>query len=66
MEDVIVLDRWMVALHWPEPLPENLIELSAAVRAHKADIGIAVDRMLTVFVLFVKMAACLVRKEYTW
>jgi phosphomannomutase len=29
--------------HNPEPLPENLTELSAAVRAHKADLGIAVD-----------------------
>jgi len=29
--------------HNPEPLPENLTELSAAVRKHKADIGIAVD-----------------------
>ncbi|MEO8583551.1 MAG: phosphoglucosamine mutase [Flavitalea sp.] len=29
--------------HNPEPLPENLSELSAAVRKHKADIGIAVD-----------------------
>ncbi|MBC7851597.1 MAG: phosphoglucosamine mutase [Chitinophagaceae bacterium] len=29
--------------HSPEPLPENLTELSAAVRKHRADIGIAVD-----------------------
>lgn len=29
--------------HNPEPLPENLKDLSAAVRKHKADIGIAVD-----------------------
>lgn len=29
--------------HNPEPLPENLTELSAAVRKHKADVGIAVD-----------------------
>ena len=29
--------------HNPEPLPENLTELSAAVRKHKADFGIAVD-----------------------
>ena len=29
--------------HNPEPLPENLTELSAAVRTHKADLGIAVD-----------------------
>jgi phosphomannomutase len=27
----------------PEPLPENLGELSAAVRKHRADFGIAVD-----------------------
>jgi phosphomannomutase len=29
--------------HNPEPLPENLTELSNAVRKHKADFGIAVD-----------------------
>jgi phosphomannomutase len=29
--------------HNPEPLPENLTELSAAVRSNKADFGIAVD-----------------------
>ncbi|HLA52411.1 MAG TPA: hypothetical protein VK618_03865, partial [Flavitalea sp.] len=29
--------------HNPEPLPENLSGLSAAVRKHKADLGIAVD-----------------------
>ena len=29
--------------HNPEPLPENLTELSAAVRKNKADFGIAVD-----------------------
>ena len=29
--------------HNPEPLPENLTELSAAVRKNKADLGIAVD-----------------------
>jgi phosphomannomutase len=29
--------------HNPEPLPENLAELSAAVRKHRADLGIAVD-----------------------
>src|SRR4029078_10212237 len=29
--------------HNPEPLPENLTGLSAAVRSHKADLGIAVD-----------------------
>lgn len=29
--------------HNPEPLPENLTELSNAVRKHKADLGIAVD-----------------------
>src|SRR6185295_2923728 len=29
--------------HNPEPLPENLQGLSAAVRSNKADLGIAVD-----------------------
>lgn len=45
VEDVIVLNGEVNGrfAHNPEPLPENLTELSAAVRAHKADIGIAVD-----------------------
>ncbi|MFT3822474.1 MAG: phosphoglucosamine mutase [Chitinophagaceae bacterium] len=45
VEDVIVLNGDVTGrfAHNPEPLPENLTELSAAVRAHKADIGIAVD-----------------------
>jgi phosphomannomutase len=29
--------------HTPEPLPENLTELAAAVKSHNADLGIAVD-----------------------
>jgi phosphomannomutase len=29
--------------HTPEPLPENLSELSASVKKHKADLGFAVD-----------------------
>ncbi len=29
--------------HTPEPLPENLTQLSEAVRQHKADVGFAVD-----------------------
>jgi phosphomannomutase len=29
--------------HNPEPLPENLTDLSQAVKAHKADLGISVD-----------------------
>jgi phosphomannomutase len=29
--------------HNPEPLPENLVEISSAVVAHKADLGIVVD-----------------------
>ncbi len=29
--------------HTPEPLPENLVQLAAAVREHKADLGFAVD-----------------------
>ena len=27
----------------PEPIPENLVELAAAVRQHQADLGVAVD-----------------------
>lgn len=45
VEEVIVLNGEVDGkfAHNPEPLPENLSELSAAVRKHKADIGIAVD-----------------------
>jgi phosphomannomutase len=45
VEDVIVLNGEVDGkfVHNPEPLPENLSELSAAVRKHKADLGIAVD-----------------------
>ena len=45
VEEVIVLNEEVNGkfAHNPEPLPENLSELSAAVRKHKADFGIAVD-----------------------
>lgn len=45
VEDVILINGEINGrfAHNPEPLPENLTELSAAVRAHKADFGIAVD-----------------------
>jgi phosphomannomutase len=45
VEDVIVLNGEVDGkfAHNPEPLPENLSELSAAVRKHRADLGIAVD-----------------------
>ncbi len=45
VEDVIVLNGEVDGkfAHNPEPLPENLSELSGAVRKHKADLGIAVD-----------------------
>jgi phosphomannomutase len=45
VENVIVLNEEITGkfAHNPEPLPENLTALSAAVRNHKADIGIAVD-----------------------
>ena len=44
-EEVIVLNGEVDGkfAHNPEPLPENLSELSAAVRKNKADLGIAVD-----------------------
>lgn len=29
--------------HTPEPLPENLVQLSKAVKKHKADFGVAID-----------------------
>ncbi len=43
--EVIVLNEELNGkfAHNPEPLPENLTELSAAVRSHKAHLGIAVD-----------------------
>jgi phosphomannomutase len=44
-KEVIVLNEEVTGrfAHNPEPLPENLTSLAAAVRSHKADIGIAVD-----------------------
>lgn len=45
VEQIVVLNEEVTGkfAHNPEPLPENLTELSAAVRKHKADLGIAVD-----------------------
>ncbi|MET0242985.1 MAG: phosphoglucosamine mutase [Flavitalea sp.] len=45
VEQVIVINGEINGrfAHNPEPLPEHLTELSAAVREHKADLGIAVD-----------------------
>lgn len=45
VEEVVVLNGEVNGrfAHNPEPLSENLVELSAAVRKHKADFGIAVD-----------------------
>lgn len=45
VEEVIVLNGEVNGrfAHNPEPLSENLVELSAAVRKHRADFGIAVD-----------------------
>ncbi|MBL7735181.1 MAG: phosphoglucosamine mutase [Chitinophagaceae bacterium] len=45
IEEVIVLNETVDGrfAHNPEPLPENLAGLSAAVRKHKADLGIAID-----------------------
>lgn len=45
VDNVIVLNGEVTGkfAHNPEPLPENLTELSNAVRKHKADFGIAVD-----------------------
>ncbi|RYF99918.1 MAG: phosphoglucosamine mutase, partial [Chitinophagaceae bacterium] len=45
IEQVIVINGEINGrfAHNPEPLPEHLTELSAAVREHKADLGIAVD-----------------------
>src|SRR5690606_34004911 len=45
VENVIIINEEVNGkfAHNPEPLPENLNELSATVRKHKADFGIAVD-----------------------
>lgn len=45
VENVVILNGEVTGrfAHNPEPLPENLTELSNAVRKHKADFGIAVD-----------------------
>ena len=45
VEEVVILNGEVNGrfAHNPEPLSENLVELSAAVRKHKADFGIAVD-----------------------
>lgn len=45
IEEVILLNGEVNGkfAHNPEPLPDNLTELSAAVRNHRADLGIAVD-----------------------
>jgi phosphomannomutase len=45
VEEVIVLNGKVDGkfAHNPEPLPENLSELSAAVRKNRADLGISVD-----------------------
>jgi phosphomannomutase len=45
VEEVIVINGEVNGkfAHNPEPLPENLKQLSEAVRSHRADMGIAVD-----------------------
>jgi phosphomannomutase len=45
IEEITVINEEITGKfsHNPEPLPENLTELSAAVRKQKADLGIAVD-----------------------
>lgn len=45
VEEVILLNGEVTGkfAHNPEPLPENLTELSNAVKSNKADLGIAVD-----------------------
>jgi len=45
VEEVIILNGEVNGkfAHNPEPLSENLVELGAAVRKHRADFGIAVD-----------------------
>lgn len=45
VEDIIVLNESVDGkfAHNPEPLPQNLSQLSSEVNKHKADLGIAVD-----------------------
>ncbi|TDX01060.1 phosphoglucosamine mutase [Dinghuibacter silviterrae] len=45
VEDIVVLNGEVTGkfAHNPEPLPENLVELSREVNKHHADLGIAVD-----------------------
>ncbi len=45
IENVIILngDNMGYFAHTPEPLPENLTQISEAVRTHGADLGIVVD-----------------------
>jgi phosphomannomutase len=45
VNDIILLNKEVNGrfAHNPEPLPENLVELSKEVRKHNADLGIAVD-----------------------
>src|SRR5690606_22544141 len=50
--------------HNPEPLKEHLVDLSAAVLHHKADLGIAMDRDVDRLV-FMMGNGDLFREEYT-
>jgi phosphomannomutase len=66
VENIIVLNKEVNGqfAHNPEPLPEHLTELSAAVVAHKAHLGIAVDPDVD-RLCFVNEDGTLFGEEYT-
>ena len=51
--------------HNPEPLPENLTEISEVVRKNKADVGFVVDPDVDSLAIVMKMEICLV-KNIPW
>jgi phosphomannomutase len=52
--------------HNPEPLPEHLTELSAAVTGNNADVGLPQTLMLTGWPLSMKTEVCLVKNTHLW
>lgn len=53
-----------VFAHMPEPLPENLVDLAAQVKANRADLGIAVDPDVDRLVLITELGTPY-SEEYT-
>ena len=52
--------------HNPEPLPENLTEISEVIRREGADLGVVVDQMSTAWHSLWRMARCLLRSIRWW